>query len=265
MSHETSAELIEISNKEVATRTPAELLETALTSNTAPETMAKLFDLQERWEANQAKKGYNAAIAKARAELGPIFKTNDANGRYKYEDLWDVCSVVDPVFATNGLSYRWRTDSDDPKAIKVTCIVTHRDGYSEETSLSFAPDNSGGKMPIHALGSTVTYLQRYTLKAAAGVAATKDTDGNVPDSIPPSQPTYEMQPPVKQLSKSDARDLYSDLNASLDSCIGVAAVKEWGQDHAQDIQELPTDWQQSLREKYREVLTEENEKEQLAK
>jgi hypothetical protein len=55
--------------------------------------------------------------------------------------------------------------------------VSHRDGYSEETELSGGNDNSGNKNDIQAVGSTITFLQRYTLKAALGLAATVDDDG----------------------------------------------------------------------------------------
>ena len=59
----------------------------------------------------------------------------------------------------------------------VTCIVAHRDGHFEETTLSAGHDQSGNKNSIQAVGSTITYLQRYTLKAALGLAASDDDDG----------------------------------------------------------------------------------------
>ena len=39
-------------------------------------------------------------------------------------------------------------------------------------------DNSGGKNSIQGIGSSITYLQRYTLKLALGLAAGRDDDGN---------------------------------------------------------------------------------------
>ena len=59
----------------------------------------------------------------------------------------------------------------------MTCILSHRDGHSEETTLSAGRDDSGNKNSIQAVGSTVTFLQRYTLKAALGLAAAEDDDG----------------------------------------------------------------------------------------
>jgi hypothetical protein len=49
-------------------------------------------------------------------------------------------------------------------------------GHSEEGAvLEGAPDTSGSKNSIQAVGSTVSYLERYTLLAATGLAA-KDQD-----------------------------------------------------------------------------------------
>jgi hypothetical protein len=62
--------------------------------------------------------------------------------------------------------------------VTVICVIGHADGYSEEASkLSAAPDTSGSKNPIQSIGSAVTYLERYTLRAALGLAAAKDDDG----------------------------------------------------------------------------------------
>jgi hypothetical protein len=61
--------------------------------------------------------------------------------------------------------------------IVVTCILS-KGGYREENSLPGPADTSGSKNPIQAIGSTVTYLERITLKAALGLSATDDDDGN---------------------------------------------------------------------------------------
>src|SRR5690606_13579685 len=49
--------------------------------------------------------------------------------------------------------------------------------HSEENSLAGPADNSGSKNAIQAIGSTLTYLQRYTLIQALGLAAADDDDG----------------------------------------------------------------------------------------
>jgi hypothetical protein len=99
----------------------------------------------------------------------------------------EIARTVDPLLTDQGLSYRYRTSIDGP-TVTVTCIISHRLGHSEETTLSAGRDESGNKNSIQAVGSTVTYLQRYTLKAALGLAAAADDDakaaGNKLDAEP---------------------------------------------------------------------------------
>lgn len=166
----------------LAPPTPLDLIQRAVSSGAQVEVMEKLLGLQERWERNEARKAFDSAIAKAKAEIPIIRKGNvvdftTARGRtnYAYEDLADISSVVDPILSKFGLSYRWRPTSD-AKGVTVTCILSHSAGHFEENSLYGPHDLSGNKNAIQAVGSTVTYLQRYTLKAALGLAAAADDD-----------------------------------------------------------------------------------------
>ena len=68
--------------------------------------------------------------------------------------------------------------------VRVTCIVSHQDGHTEETTLSAPADTSGAKNAHQAIGSAVTYLQRYTLKLALGLAAAKDDDAQAAGPSP---------------------------------------------------------------------------------
>ena len=147
------------------------------------ELVERALVLQERWEAAQARKAFNAAMAAVRGELPAIVKNRSVSygGKtgtsYRHEDLAGIASQIDPILAKHGLTYRFRTEANGP-ALKVTCIISHRDGgYSEENSLSAPNDTSGSKNSIQAVGSTQTYLQRYTLKGALGLAASNDDDG----------------------------------------------------------------------------------------
>lgn len=170
--------------------TPMGMIDRAVQSGATVETLERLLALQERWEANQGRKAFDAAIAAAKAEIPTIRKNREvdftsAKGRtnYRHEDMAEIAKTVDPILSKHGLSYRYRTTQDDGK-VTVTCILSHRDGYSEETSLSSAPDQSGNKNHIQAVGSAATYLQRYTLKMALGLAASADDDGAGAGSAP---------------------------------------------------------------------------------
>lgn len=163
-----------------------ETLASAVQRGLPVETLNALMDFQERKEKYDARKAFDAAMADLRSDLPEIVKnksvgydhkSDDGRTEYKHETLDAVTNALSPAMAKHGLSFRWRIDDSDPARIRVACIISHRDGHSEETSLSAAPDSSGKKNAIQQVGSTVTYLQRYTLKAAVGVAASNDDDG----------------------------------------------------------------------------------------
>ncbi len=164
--------------------TPMEMLARAVMRGADPATMERLLDMQERWERNEARKAFAKAIAKARAKIGPIFKNREANmgagkPKYSYETLDEIERSVVPALSEHGLSYRWNTEVPQarPDLVIVRCRIEHEAGYYEENSLAGPADTSGAKNPIQAIGSALTYLQRYTLKAALGLSASIDDDG----------------------------------------------------------------------------------------
>lgn len=163
--------------------TPMDMIDRALVSGAAPETLERLLALQERWEAGQARKAFDEAMASAKAEIPVIFKSRtvdftSSKGRthYRYEDLAEIARTVNPILSRHGLSYRFRTTANVNEPVSVTCIVSHRMGYFEENTLTGPRDESGNKNSLQQVGSTLTYLQRMTLKAALGLAASEEDD-----------------------------------------------------------------------------------------
>jgi hypothetical protein len=66
--------------------------------------------------------------------------------------------------------------------MEVTCTIRHILGHSESVAMGAAPDTGPGRNAIQARGSAKSYLERYTLLAATGMAASDtDTDGNTSD------------------------------------------------------------------------------------
>lgn len=176
---------VETTNPLPAVVTPMAMIDRALASGATPETLEKLLALHERWEASQAKKAFDAAIGKAKAEFPAIIKDKGADFEskrtggttsYKYESLPALAKLIEPVLHRHGLSYRY-TSKSEAGQISVTCIVSHVEGHKEETTLQCPPDTTGNKNAVQAIGSATTYLQRYTLKLALGLAASDDDDG----------------------------------------------------------------------------------------
>ena len=158
-----------------AVLTPMALIERALASGAGMDVIEKFMILQERWEQNQARKDFDASIAAAKAEIPPITRNATGHNDKKYADFSAIAAVVDPILGKHGLSYRFRTVQTD--RISVTCVLSHKSGHSEETTLAGPPDATGSKNAIQAIGSTLTYLQRYSLVQMLGLAAARDDDG----------------------------------------------------------------------------------------
>lgn len=153
--------------------------------------LSKLLDVQERWEKNEAKKAYIEAMAAFKSNPPKIiknkkvsFKTNAGITEYKHATLDNVTDTINQALSKHGLTASWTTKQDSG-GVTVTCIITHIFGHSEQTSLTSAPDNSGSKNPIQAVGSAVSYLQRYTLLSLVGLATEgQDDDGRAAHKKP---------------------------------------------------------------------------------
>lgn len=155
--------------------TPMEMLDRAVQSGAPVETLDKLMNLHERWEKNQARKAFDNAVAEAKAQIKPVVKNREGHNSKRYADFAAIAMAVEPILSDHGLSFRFR--STEGERINVTCVLSHRDGHYEETTLSGPADTTGNKNAIQAIGSTLTYLQRYSLVQMLGLAVADDDDG----------------------------------------------------------------------------------------
>lgn len=170
---------------------PLMIVQAALESGNV-EMYREAVALAKEMDAIAARKAFDNAMAAAKARITVIKKNRRvgfdskkagaARTDYAYEDLAEIARSIDPILGEHGLSYRFRVSSELNQPVQVTCIISHKDGHCEETTLRAGRDESGNKNAIQAIGSTVTYLQRYTLKAALGLAASHDDDGNASEA-----------------------------------------------------------------------------------
>ena len=165
--------------------TPPELLRIAVSQNADLAKLSQLMDLQERWERSEAKKAYVVAMNAFKANPPAITKNEIAefvgkNGEiveWEYSTLDHIHDAVLSELSRHGISHRWVVEQPKPDTVRVTCILTHRLGHSEQTTLEGPVDHSGSKNAIQAIGSSSKYLERYTLMAATGLAdKSPDTD-----------------------------------------------------------------------------------------
>ncbi len=158
--------------------------------------MAKLLEVQKDWEANEAKKAYHVAMAAFKENPPVIIKDKNvsySNTRYKHASLANVASTINSALGKHGLAAAWTTGQKDGM-VHVVCRITHILGHSESTELFAAPDATGSKNAIQSIGSTVTYLQRYTILALTGLATDEhENDGRPPAEPPKARPATESE------------------------------------------------------------------------
>jgi len=168
----------------VAGHSPADMMALAMNKGMDLNKLEQMLVLQERWEANEAKKAYTDAMSQFKANPPEIEKDRtvryEAGGKtveYTHASLANVTKKINTGLGKYGLSAAWVTVQTE-KGITVTCTITHKLGHSESTSLTAGADTSGSKNSIQAIGSTISYLERYTLLAITGLAtADMDDDG----------------------------------------------------------------------------------------
>ena len=170
--------------------TPASMLAIAVQQGAGIDMIERLMALQERMTAAAAKSDYDRAFAAFKAEAIQIIKrkkvTDGPLKNKSYAELHDIVNAVTPALSKNGLSFAWKLTKDERDWLEVTCTVRHVSGHAESVSMGGPPDAGGAKNAIQARASAKTYLERYTLKAALGVAEQDDdTDGSPPPAAIP--------------------------------------------------------------------------------
>lgn len=152
----------------------------------------KMIVLQERYEGNEARKAYHAAMANARASMGTAGKSgNNTHLRTQYATLDDLIAGASPALGANGFSFSWGINQDD-KSVTAVCRIIHSMGHEESTSVTMpvAPGlkSRDGKVVVNdaqAVGIAITYAKRYSFSALVGIA-TEDQDGGPPPA--PAEP-----------------------------------------------------------------------------
>ena len=186
--------------------TPMSLIARAQETNASIEQMQQLFELQLRYEDNEARKAYYRAVSAFKAEAitiskdGAVGYTNKDGSftGYKHATLGNVVNTLTPHMSKHGLSLTWDVKQEVP-TISVTCRMTHEMGHSTEVTMSAGKDDSGKKNSIQQIASTVSYLQRYTALAITGTATSEqDDDGRGSDPEPKDNGFM----PVEQFNRS---------------------------------------------------------------
>lgn len=150
--------------------------------------MERIFEMQVRVRADEARRAYDAAFALMQEELPEIDKRGkiiitDKNDREKVIQstpyaLWeDTNRLIKPILAKFGFGLSFRMTQTDAR-ITTTAVLSHRDGHREETSFSAPIDSTGSKNNVQGWGSSFSYGKRYSGTAILNITTRgEDDDG----------------------------------------------------------------------------------------
>jgi hypothetical protein len=117
----------------VVDQSPAGMMLAAMKQGASLDQVERMMALQERWEANEARKAYNVAFAAFKAEAVRIVKNKTVtDGPLKgksYAELFAVVDALTPALSRHGLSASWKLTKDEPQWLEVTCYLRHVNGH----------------------------------------------------------------------------------------------------------------------------------------
>ena len=136
------------------------------------------------------------AIAQGSIQHAVKDRTNPAF-KSSYADLasvWDACRAA---LSSNGLSVSQHPGRLEDGSATVTTILLHKSGQHIASVCAALPRDQSPA----AVGSVVTYLRRYALAAAVGVAP-EDDDGQAAHHTAPQAPPQRAPAPAQRVAEA---------------------------------------------------------------
>lgn len=219
----------------VVVKSPSELIELAIDKGGVDlEKLYKVLEFSREVEKDAARRAYHDAMATFKANAPEVVSKNKkvnyvtktgGTVKYNHATLSNIVKAITSGLSKNGLSVSWPSKQADGK-LTVTCKITHIKGHSEEFSLTGPLDDSGGKNAIQSLGSTASYLERYTLLMATGLATEdQDDDGKTAGPV-----EY-----ITDKERSELTDMAVDAGASLPKLIAYLKVEDLSKLEKKDL------------------------------
>jgi len=125
---------------------------------------------------------------------------------YSYADLAAYCEEAMPLMAQRGITWSYEHTEENGR-IKMRCLLRYGLYERPGQPLSSPLDTSGAKNDLQSIGSTLSYLEKYTFCAATGlVAAMPDTDGKTPAETDAGMSPETLQEHIDALNNAPTFD-----------------------------------------------------------
>lgn len=200
------------------------------------EKLERLFALKERMDARDAKQSFIEGKIAMRAQLPEItmkglIRIPDKNkpGHFLQETPFarfeDIHEAIMPVLTAHGFDLSFRNGLAPDGKVRVTTILSHRDGHEESTDFDLPHDGSGSKNAVQAVGSSTSYGKRYGVLSILNIkVAGEDDDGvtAMPETVieiekPKDRPFPQGPAKNKTDLKAQGRDLWREIEACGDA------------------------------------------------
>lgn len=146
------------------------------------------------------------ALARAQAAMSNVTKDqSNPHFRSRFASLAAVRDVVIPALAAEGLAIVQMPGNDEQGRVTVRTMLLHESGATLDCGTVATTATVRGGNEAQALGSSVSYLRRYSLAAICGVAQ-EDDDGQASGPAKPRQASRQPSKPAQHLAIQAARD-----------------------------------------------------------
>lgn len=196
--------------------------------------MERLLAMQERILERNAKADFTAAKIAMRPALPEITMKghivirdkNDANKIIQdtpFARFEDIHEAVMPVLTAHGFDLAFKNGMAPDGKVRVTTILTHVGGHSEETYFDLPHDSSGSKNAVQAVGSSTSYAKRYGVLSILNIKVVgEDDNANSSEAhtvIEKAKDAPFPQGPAKNKTELKAlgRALWRDVESADDS------------------------------------------------
>ena len=131
------------------------------------------------------------ALAKAQGAIrGAVKDSTNPAFRSSYANLASVWEACRDQLSANGLAVSQHVGRLEDGSASVTTLLLHASGQHIASMVSATPKDQSSA----AVGSVLTYLRRYALSAAVGIAPIEDDDDGQAAGTPPAR-AQGMRPP----------------------------------------------------------------------
>ena len=152
-----------------------------------------------RFEVSPGMNEIVPALIKARQAMTNPKKTSEGHG-YKYAELGDVLDGAMPALLDAGIyASHWTEAVGDTHYLIL--LLAHESGQYMRGAVELSAANKRAGSDDQAMGSSITYMRRYTLTAALGLAQADDDGaggGSPPAKRPPAKASRRGRQPKQQ-------------------------------------------------------------------